>query len=76
MALTAVSSTMQPWSWMLPLRCLKRIFCRPEIQLMDKKGAPADGGTPSYAAMTTAEGLRGGVSPPRGWLPAAKLPGG
>ena len=27
------------------------------IQLMDKKGAPADGATPSYAAMTTPEGF-------------------
>jgi glycerophosphoryl diester phosphodiesterase len=47
------------------------------IQLMDKKGAPADGGAPSYAALTTPEGFRAvaayayGVGPTKDMVDAA-----
>lgn len=40
------------------LRALKRITRVRLIQLMDAKGAPADGAAPSYAAMATPAGLK------------------
>ena len=40
------------------LKALKRLTQVPLIQLMDAEGGPADGAQPSYAAMTTPEGLK------------------
>lgn len=40
------------------LKALKRLTRVPLIQLMDAEGGPADGAQPSYAAMTTPEGLK------------------
>jgi glycerophosphoryl diester phosphodiesterase len=39
------------------LKALKRLTKVPLIQLLDAQGGPADGAQPSYAAMTTPEGL-------------------
>jgi len=40
------------------LKALKKLTTVPLIQLMDADGGPADGAQPSYAAMTTPDGLK------------------
>lgn len=40
------------------LKALKKLTRVPLIQLLDAEGGPADGAQPSYAAMTTTEGLK------------------
>ncbi len=40
------------------LKALKQLTRVPLIQLMDAEGGPADGAQPSYAAMSTPEGLK------------------
>ncbi len=62
------------------LRALKAITAVPLIQLMTATGGPADGATPSYAAMITPEGLRevatyaAGIGPDKAMLWAGDTP--
>lgn len=55
------------------LKALKRLTKVPLIQLIDADGAPADGAQPSYAAMTTAEGLKAVAAYAAGIGPARAL---
>lgn len=61
------------------LKALKRMTRVPLIQLMAGSGAPADGAEPSYAAMTTPEGLKriaeyaNGIGPERAMIPNTNL---